>query len=248
MATLILKFVLFVGFFISGFLLVSNFVQHSKMEIHNEVAGFIYAVVGVIYAVLLAFVVISVWVQYTDAEKNVNTEASHVADIYRNANGFPDSVKKEIQAGAIQYMNDMINYEWKAMEVFQTSEEAKKSYVNMWRMHEKFKPTTAYESIWYAESIKELDELADSRRFRINSINYNIHPFMWLVLYIGAFITIGFTYLFGTKNKIAHIIMVFSLSAVIGLILLLIDSFEHPFTGLIHLTPESFINALKQLM
>lgn len=248
MAALILKFVFFIGFFIGGFLLVSKFIHHTKMEIHNEVAGFIYAVVGVIYAVLLAFVVISAWVQYTEAEKNVSVEANHVADIYRNANAFPDSIKKEIQAGAVQYINDMINHEWKAMEVFQTSEEAKKSYVNMWRLHQEFKPATTYEGFWYAESLKELNELADARRFRINSIYYNIHPFMWLVLYIGAFITIGFTYLFGTKNKIAHIIMVFSLSAVIGLILLLIDAFVYPFSGVIHLTPEYFILALKQLM
>ena len=70
---------------------------------------------------------------------------------------------------------------------------------------------------------------------------------MWIVLYAGAFITIGFSYMFGTKNKIAHIIMVFCLSVSIGLLLALIDAFVHPFCGLIHLTSESFVLALKQL-
>jgi len=247
MAILILKFVLFVGFFIAGFLLVSKFIEHTKLEVHNEVAGFIYAVVGVIYAVLLGFVVITVWVQYTEAEKNVSTEASHVVDIYRNANAFPDSIKNEIQAAAVQYINDMIDHEWKAMENYQISEEAKKSYINIWKLLQKFKPATSNESIWYSESVKELNELADSRRFRINSIYYHVHPFMWAVLYLGAFITIGFSYLFGTKNKIAHIVMIFCLSSIIGTILLLIESFVHPFCGLIHLSPESFIMILKQL-
>lgn len=247
MIILILKFVLFVCFFIAGFLLVSKFIQHSKLEVHNEVAGFIYAVVGVIYAVLLGFVVITVWVQYTEAEKNVSTEASHVVDIYRNANAFPDSIKKEIQVAAVQYIHDMIDFEWKAMENYQISEEAKKSYMNIWKLLQKYKPATSYESIWYSESVNELNELADARRFRINSINYHIHPFMWVVLYLGAFITIGFSYLFGTKNKIAHVIMVFCLSAIIGIILILIEAFVHPFCGMIHLTPESFMMILKQL-
>jgi hypothetical protein len=36
---------------------------------HNDVAGFIYAVLGVVYAVLLALVVIAVWEEF-DAAKD----------------------------------------------------------------------------------------------------------------------------------------------------------------------------------
>jgi uncharacterized membrane protein YgaE (UPF0421/DUF939 family) len=247
MIVLILKFILIVGLSISGLLLVRKYLHHSKMELHNEIAGFIYAVVGVIYAVLLAFVVITVWDEYTDAEKNVNMEISHVVDIYRNADSFPDSIRDEIKTSAVNYINDMIDFEWKAMANYEISEEAKISYDNLWNAHLKFTPTTAYEEIWYAETIKELNQLADARTYRINSIYYDIPVFMWIVIFFGAFITIGFSYLFGTKNKFAHIIMVFSLSSSIGLVLILIDALEHPFTGIIHLTPESFIIALEQL-
>jgi len=247
MFILIIKFILFVALFISGFLVVRQFVHHSKLEIHNEVAGFIYAVLGVIYAVLLAFVVVTVWEEYSDAEKNVNLEVSHIMDIYRNANAFPDPVKNEIQTRSVNYINDMINYEWKAMDNLQISAEAKKSYLSIWETHQAFVPTTHFESIWYSESIKELNQLADARRLRIISIDYDVPIFMWAFLFIGAFITIGFSYLFGTKNEIAQIIMVFSLSATICLVLLLIDALVHPFTGLIHLTPEPFIKALEQL-
>ena len=247
MALLIIEYVLFVGFFISGFFLVSKFVHHSVMEIHNEVAGFIYAVVGVIYAVLLAFVVITAWEEYTDAEKNVNMEVSHIIDVYRNANSFPDEIKIEIQATCINYINDVIDYEFKAMEEFQISEEAKSSYLNIWEAHQKYKPENEFEKIWYAESVKELNQLADARRLRINSIYYNISAIMWVVLIFGAFITIGFSYLFGTKNKIAHILMIFCLSSSICFGLILIYALEHPFAGYVHLTPESFVRALEQL-
>lgn len=247
MIILLIKFILFVAFFISGLLVVRKFVHHSKLEIHNEVAGFIYAVLGVIYAVLLAFVVVTVWEEYSDAEKNVNMEVSHVIDVYRNANAFPDPVKNEIQSRTENYINDMINYEWKAMYNLQISQEAKKSYLNIWESHQAYVPETDFERIWYSESIKELNELADARRLRIISINYDVPLFMWAFLFIGAFITIGFSYLFGTKNEIAQIIMVFSLSAIICLVLLLIEALVHPFTGLVHLSPQPFIDALKQL-
>lgn len=247
MLLIILYLFAFIGVSIGGFLLVSKYVHHSKMEVHNEVAGFIYAVIGVIYAVLLAFVVVTVWDQFTDAEENVNQEVSHVVDLYRNADAFPDSVRNEIKSSCINYMNDIILYEWKEMEKFQISAEAKKSYKKLWEVHRNYVPTNSIEIIWYSESVKELNQLADARRFRINSIYYNIHPFLWFVIIFGAFITIGFSYLFGTVNKIAHIIMIFCLSGSIGLILVLINAFVHPFSGLIHVTCDSFILALEQL-
>jgi hypothetical protein len=196
MFVLISKFILFVVFFSGGFLLVRKFVHHSKLEIHNEVAGFIYAVVGVIYAVLLAFVVITVWEEYTDAERNVDMEVSHVIDVYRNGNAFPDSVRKEIQGAVINYMRDVITYEWNAMYKFQISDEAKASYLKIWEVHQAYRPNSTYDNIWYSEAIKELNQLADARRFRINSIYYHIPCFMWIVLFAGGAITIWFSYLF----------------------------------------------------
>jgi hypothetical protein len=247
MGILILKFVLFVGFFMGAFLLVRKFVDQSKMEIHNEIAGYIYAVLGVIYGVLLGFVVITVWEEYTEAGRNLNMETSHIINLYRNANSFPDSTKVKMQTAVVNYLNDMIDHEWKAMEDLQISEEAKRSYLNIWSVLQKYKPADTYENNWYAASVKEINRLAETRRLRIDSIYYDIHPFMWAVLFFGAFITIGFSFLFGTKNKMIHLIMVLCLSATICLVLILIEALVHPFSGLIHLTPESFIMALKQL-
>ncbi len=44
-----------------GLALVQRLVPATIRKEHNDVAGFIYAVLGVIYAVLLALVVIAVW-------------------------------------------------------------------------------------------------------------------------------------------------------------------------------------------
>lgn len=247
MIIFIIKLFAFISFFIIGFLLVSKFVHHSKMELHNEVAGFIYAVVGVIYAVLLAFVVVNIWEQFKDAEANVNKEVSAVVNLHRNSNAFPDSVKAVIQPAVIDYMEKIISYEWKAMENLKISEEAKLAYENIWKQIQNYKPVSGFENVWYKEFIDDLNLLAEARRYRIIAIKSEINPFMWLILFFGAFVTIGFSYLFGTKNKIAHIIMIFCLASSISLVLNLIDAFEHPYCGLIQVSPEAFINALEQL-
>jgi hypothetical protein len=46
-----------------------------RLSLNNEVAGFKFAVIGVFYAVLLAFVVVAVWEDYRDTEAAVRNEA-----------------------------------------------------------------------------------------------------------------------------------------------------------------------------
>src|SRR5215510_14818763 len=62
-----------------GPILVRRYVTLEKLAENNEVAGFKFAVVGVLYAVLLAFAIIVVWERFSNAESNVATEAGATA-------------------------------------------------------------------------------------------------------------------------------------------------------------------------
>ena len=64
-----------------GLVLVQRLVPPDRREEHNDVAGFIYAVLGVAYAVLLAFMLISVWEDYESAQTNVESEAHELAGV-----------------------------------------------------------------------------------------------------------------------------------------------------------------------
>ena len=56
-----------------GLVLVQRLVPPDRREEQNNVAGFIYAVLGVAYAVLLAFVLIAVWQDYKTAQTNAES-------------------------------------------------------------------------------------------------------------------------------------------------------------------------------
>jgi hypothetical protein len=56
--------------------------EATASPLNNEVAGFKFAVVGVFYAVLLAFVVVAVWEDYRDTETAVRNEAKALADLH----------------------------------------------------------------------------------------------------------------------------------------------------------------------
>ena len=65
-----------------GLTLVQRLTPSTLRQEHNDVAGFIYAVLGVAYAVLLAFMVIAVWEQYEMARNTEDQEANELAEIY----------------------------------------------------------------------------------------------------------------------------------------------------------------------
>jgi len=59
----------------AGPVVIRRFVQLDKLRTNNEVAGFKFATVGVIYAVLLAFMVVLQWETYSGASDNASAEA-----------------------------------------------------------------------------------------------------------------------------------------------------------------------------
>jgi hypothetical protein len=83
---------------------------------YNDVAGFIYAVLGVIYAVLLALVVIAVWEEYGRARVTVESEANALAETFWLAHQFPEPQQHHIiQELARSYARVVVEEEWPLM-------------------------------------------------------------------------------------------------------------------------------------
>src|SRR5947209_14224855 len=74
----------------AGLLLVRRNVALSTLELHNDVAGFIIAVIGVLYSVVLGFLVVFVWEQFDGANTLADHEAVLVQALYRDAGAYRD--------------------------------------------------------------------------------------------------------------------------------------------------------------
>ena len=75
---------------------------------------------------------------------------------------------------------------------------------------------------------------------RLVAAEEGIPAVLWAVLIFGGVAAIGFTYLFGMENTWAHRLMVFTLAAVIGLVLFTIGVLEHPFSGGVRIGTGAF--------
>ena len=91
-------------------LLIRRWVGMETLAKNNEIAGFKFATVGVIYAVLLAFSVIVVWEKFNDAQTTVAEEAGATAALFRYAEGKePEAIA--VRAALVNYLKTAIDEE-----------------------------------------------------------------------------------------------------------------------------------------
>src|SRR5215213_4661002 len=101
---------------LGGFELVDRLVPAQSRRQHNDVAGFIYAALGVIYAVLLALVVIAVWESFQAADETVEQEANALAEIAWLGNRLPEPEGSHLQELCRSYAEEVVHKEWPLME------------------------------------------------------------------------------------------------------------------------------------
>ena len=229
---------------LAGLELVQRLVPHEKRQEHNEVAGFLYAVIGVVYAVLLALLVIAVWEQFQKANETVETEANAVAEIAWLARRLPEPEHHQLQEDARSYAQEVVDEEWPRME---QGLEGVQSFPEGWDLIDDmratlqdFEPSTEAEQELYAEGLDRISRFGDARRMRMVAAQEGIPGVLWVVLVFGGVVAVGFTYLFGLANSWAHRLMVMSLTAVIALVLFAIVAMEHPFSGGASIEPDAF--------
>jgi hypothetical protein len=96
--------------------LVRRYVALDRLTINNEIAGFKFATVGVLYAVLLAFVIIVVWEKFSAAEANVVHEAGAAENLYRLSQGLGDFSGADLRKAMATYLKAAISDDWPAMD------------------------------------------------------------------------------------------------------------------------------------
>jgi hypothetical protein len=224
---------------LAGLELVQRLVPAEARRPHNDVAGFIYAALGVIYAVLMALVVIAVWEEFQTASETVEQEANAAAEIFWLAHRLPEPEGAHLQELVRSYAEEVVHKEWPLMEQGQAPLMTQVQEIPAgWTLIDdiranlqEIEPRTPADEQLYAEGLDQVQRLADARRARLVAAEEGVPGVLWAVLIFGGVAAVGFTYLFGLENTWAHRLMVLTLAAVIGLVLFTIGAMEHPFSG-----------------
>lgn len=230
-----------------GSVIVRSQVGLERLRSNNEVAGFKFATVGVIYAVLLGFAVIVVWEKFSDSERHVAEEAGAVATIYRLSKGIEGETGIQVREAITGYVRTAITKDWPAMANGGASRDVDRALDDAYAAVLSFYPGDRREGALLSELFRQLDLVTQARRSRLAMASGIVPGVIWIVLFGGAAITLGFTFFFGTENLRAQLTMTGALSLLIFSAILTIIAIDHPFAGTVKVGPQALTTVLKDL-
>jgi uncharacterized protein DUF4239 len=232
----------FVGLSIAAALLIHRFVPRTFFEDHYEQAGFIFAVIGVVYAVLLAFVAIGVWERFDVAESKTYEEANALVDVYRHAGALPE--KTQIRDALKRYTTLIVEDEWPKLTLDGHSEAADAQIETLARDIDRVEPTSMGGQDVHTAMLGALGVALADRSGRISMGATGLSPIVWAVIACGAIVVIGFSFLFPFKRRRMQAIMVGALAFSIAIVFYLTTAIDYPFHGDITVQPHAFENAI----
>jgi hypothetical protein len=226
---------------------VTRYVPSERRAPLNDVVGFVYAVVGVIYAVILALVVVGLWSTADQARTNTYTETDALLQIAWYAHTLPQPEHDRIRTLTHEYTQTVIETEWPQLSHHQSSTQAWTQFLELRDAIAAEQPTTLADQTRYAQGLDAAAQLGNARRERLNQASDGISILMWVALILGGVVTVGFAFMFGMTSLRAHLAVVFSVTLLIGSLLLLVYELDHPFTGPMRVEPTAFELASQRM-
>lgn len=230
-----------VGISCGAHLLVRRIAPHEVLKRHNDVAGFVASLVGVIYAVLLAFVVVVVWQEFDAATSVAQQEASAVGDLYHLAYGFPPARQSKLQHDLARYINLMVDDEWPLMQYGRSSEKTERAGHIILHDVMDFRPRTPAQGAVFSTALQLVQSFFDARRQRLSENVTSVPHILWFTLIVGAIFTIGLTFFFGVENGAVQLTMTGIIAALIALMFVLIIELDFPFRGGTRIGPADWV-------
>jgi hypothetical protein len=225
-----------------GLLVVHRFVDPEMRRKHNDIAAATMAIVGVAYAVLLAFIAVAAWQDFTDADKIVDTEASYVGNLFRDTTGLSLEKARPMRGAIRRYIDEVMTKEWPEQQRGLPIESAQQTLLRLHRLIASIDPKTLGEAAITGELLRTINLLYSARRSRILAAGGSIPETIWWIIGIGTVITVGFMCFFGAPNFRMHLGMTAMVASSMALVIVLIVSLDRPFRGDLCVSLDAFQN------
>ncbi len=209
--------------------LIRKMVALHLLTSHHEVAFPIFLQIGVIYAVLLAFIFSMVLNKINDAYLEAKEETTNLLTLAQLAPAFPAATRQMIDETLIQYIQSVITLEWPKMAKHQEDANVSEMLNSLEKIYLNLDPKSLKEQAIYTNSLSHLAKLRENRRMRIFTATEPklVDPLRLLILL--GFIVVFISYFFGMRHLWTQMILtgalIFTITAILTVIFFLRRSF-----------------------
>jgi hypothetical protein len=242
---------LVIGFFVaicvSVIFIARRWVDKSLPESRNDIVGFMFANIVVIYTVLLAFVVINVWGQLDSTEKLTMLESAEAIQLYRDLNLYPNRLEAEKSLAALrEFTQSVIKHEFPAMQAMkwetktQASLHTNEALNSLKRAISQISQSNMHEQTLFDKILNEINNLLEYRTERLLMARSDLPDELWVLLVFGGVVVTSFTALFRLSDVRTHFLLAVPFSFMTGWIIHVIVMLNFPFMGSVSIHPDGY--------
>jgi Protein of unknown function (DUF4239) len=201
------------------------------------------------FSVLLAFVVLETFDQYNDARAAAESEAVAVIEQSRTANAFVSEDRQELEALLGCYARAVVHQEWPVMRDGELSETVDHWVIGLRDASIEADVKGDVQQDFFLKWLDEGDLRTEGRQIRLTEAARGVPGTMWVVLALGAVLTVGWV-LFHTDPRGHAFVQAVLAGAVTALAtgsILLVWALDHPYSGTGSIGPTRMEHAIETM-
>jgi hypothetical protein len=152
----------------------------------NEAVGYQSAVVGVVYAVIVGFMVITLWDQYTSAGEAVQAGTSDLRDLAQFSQAFGPAAHGPVQGQAAAYAESVATSEWPAMARGGSSPATQQDFDGLVDTVQRLRVRTLSQQEFLGSMLTQINDIGEERQERLDLAGQNIPGVLWLVVILSS--------------------------------------------------------------
>jgi hypothetical protein len=213
---------------------------------HHEVGNAVFLQVGVMFAVLLAFVFNEAWGEYNTASQAINGECAALHGAAMLADTLPNAQGRVVDRAILAYAQEVVHTEWPMMALRHDSPEAVEKFraIIVAIAGLDLRPADAASR---GEMFSLMSQAHSYRETRIFQMNDGLPMPMWAVIFALALVLVGSVLLAGAESSAGHLLFSGGFTGCIVLVLLLVRMLDYPFEGALTLGNADFIKMMKEV-
>ncbi len=212
-----------------GMALVRKKAKRESLEASHEVGGYLLAIVGTLYAILVGLIVVSAQAKVDTASQMAVTEANMLTNIYHLSKTFDEASRKKIRQDLYEYATIASTQDWAKVEEGEEKEGTVAPYRHLWQDVTAYVPRNDNDKECYARMLDDLEELSDARKYRMVAAKSQLSPVLWSVLIAGGVMIVLFTYFFFVESLLTQTLMTAFVAIFLSMNIYLIYVCQNPY-------------------
>jgi hypothetical protein len=208
-------------------------------------AAIMLTVLANLYAILIAFVIVQGWNNLGDAQAQVGKEATALSEMFEDSHALAPAAARRIQDATRAYARSVLDDDWTSM-----ADDRRPSPVTTRAFHRLGETLQAVElegseqPVFYQEAVARLNDVDGARESRLDAARGTLPTPLYLLLIAGGTAVVVLAAVLDSRHRRTHLLIVSIVAAIIGCNLALVVSFDHPFSGGVHVTKQPIVEVL----